>query len=626
MILLLSTGALRSAQVSYLSDCPERILASSQSWGALGWDVAAPPGDRAGEPLRIGERAYVKRLGSHANGSIQVLLDGEYETFQAEVGLQPCSGGSVVFRVRVDGEVRFDSGILRTGEAAKAVEVQVLGAHELVLEAQDAGDGIPCDMANWAEARLVSAAVPAGTTAQPAGPPVDIAPLGRIVAWDANRMEGTRASRIEEFPAEDLFLETDLAPDSARQFATPATNGLACIGVQWLNRRAVKELSLTFLDPALVPPTSQVRVEGWFGESAWQGKWQPLAGELRRDEARLIFHASARPPAGGFLVTRKIRWVWPTTAGRVPVRRPVVFTRSRWATARLLMELAPPALLPDRPQDVPKGSGEPFIEVFNGALEPPGIAPIESRPGSLAVRYSRPSSFKSDPTHLRLALPQGRVTVAVQDILEHEAVYFPESGVFLCSADKPITLAAYRARIAGRKTVLEEVRQLPDQTLAQAMAKTHHAVQREGPVMLSLACDNNKYVVERDGTVRFRTTPHTGTDWFAGAGELRFDLGAAQPGEISPHLDGGWLPIPVITRKRGDVSFTQRSYVAPCDEPGSDPARLNRRPVCVVEFAFAGPPPPPINPGSPALVGRPSARQSRLRNRTGSVGIPCAAG
>ena len=596
-------GTAFGAQVDHLSDHPELILGSRQGWGVLGLDVAAHVADRAGDPLWIGEQTYAKGLGSHANGSIQVLLDGEFDVFQAEVGLQPCGGGgSVVFRVLVDGEVRFDSGVLRAGEAAKPVGVPVTGAQELVLEAGEGGDGINCDMANWADARLVGLTAASG---KPAEPPVDIAPFGRIVTWDPNRTEGTRASRIEEFPTEDLFLETDLRPDADGGFFAPATtNGLACLGVQWLNRRALKELALRFKEPSPVPPTDKVRVEGWFGESAWQGRWLPLAGELKRDDARLVFHASARSPTGGLLLTRKVRWVWAATADRIAVRRPVAFTRSRWATARLLVQFERPGRVPDSYDEAWRGLGEPLVEVFNGEfLEQPRITWANSRPQSLAVRHSRPSSLKSDPTHLRLSLPWDCVTVAVQDILDNEAVYLPEFGAFFCRADRPVTLADYKKKTAGRKTLLEQVRELPDQTLAQAMAKTHHEAQREGPVMLSLACDNTKYVVERDGTVRFRTEPHTGTDWLAAAGELRLGFSDAQPEDVSRRLEGRWLPIPVVTRKHAGVTLRQRTFVAPCDEAGANPARLNRLSVCVVEFELSGVTPSPALPALRLSIG-----------------------
>src|SRR5262249_49906464 len=49
-------------------------------------------------------------------------------------------------------------------------------------------------------------------------------------------------------------------------------------------------------------------------------------------------------------------------------------------------------------------------------------------------------------------------------------------------------------------------------------------------------------------------------------------------------LEGDWLPIPVITVEKNGVVYTQRTFVAPCDEPGSQPTRLNRQSVCVAEI------------------------------------------
>ena len=265
--------------------------------------------DKAGLPLQIGEKTYAKGLGHHANGSIEVLLEGEYASFDAEVGLQPCGGGgSVIFRVFVDGERRFDSGILRATNAPKPVHVDLAGAQELRLEANDAGDGITCDMANWANARLTRAGAAARHEPEPA---VDIAPFARVVTWDPNRTDGARASRIEEFRAEDLFLESDVPAQPDGTYRVPvSTNGLGCIGLQWLNRRALKELALEFPAGAQVPPTNAVQVQGWFGESAWQGGWKPLAGEMQATGNRLVFRLS---PKAGVVQTQKIRWVFPAS-------------------------------------------------------------------------------------------------------------------------------------------------------------------------------------------------------------------------------------------------------------------------------------------------------------------------
>jgi len=281
-------GPPEASSAQYLGDHPELVLSSSQAWGELGWNVAAHEAAKAGTSLQIGEKTYSKGLGHHANGSIEVPLEGQYASFDAEVGLQPCgAGGSVIFRVLVDDQVRFDSGIVWATNAPKPVHVGLAGAQELRLEATDAGDGIACDMANWVNARLT----PGDTAARrEVRPSVDIARFARVVTWDPNRNDGARATRIEEFHAEDLFLEVNVSVQPDGTYRVPAsTNKLGCIGLQWLNRRALKELALEFPAGAPIPAASAVQVQEWFGESAWQGNWKPLTGEVEATGNRLVF-------------------------------------------------------------------------------------------------------------------------------------------------------------------------------------------------------------------------------------------------------------------------------------------------------------------------------------------------
>ena len=85
----------------------------------------------------------------HADGEIVIDLNGEYERFEAEVGVQPLpdSVGSVVFQVFADDKRLFDSGIMKSGAEAKQVSVSVAGARELQLVVTDAGNGIVGDCA-----------------------------------------------------------------------------------------------------------------------------------------------------------------------------------------------------------------------------------------------------------------------------------------------------------------------------------------------------------------------------------------------------------------------------------------------------------------------------------------------
>jgi hypothetical protein len=159
-VAVLAAGVLAAEQpaILYLSDLARTMpLTSQQAWGTLGLDTAAvPPDGRAATPILIGKKTYAKGLGHHAGGEIVVPVTPAYLRFCAEVGVQWQGGqrGSVVMQVWVDGVKQFDSGVRTDSDAAVPVEVSLAGARELRLVATDNGDGIGCDMATWAEARL----------------------------------------------------------------------------------------------------------------------------------------------------------------------------------------------------------------------------------------------------------------------------------------------------------------------------------------------------------------------------------------------------------------------------------------------------------------------------------------
>lgn len=124
-----------------------------QEWGQLQTDKGA-----GGKPLAIAGRSFARGLGTHANSEIVFELDGDYTNFTAWVGVDDflknhpeSPKASVVFQVLADGKKLFDSGVMRIGDAARQVSVSVADAQELRLVVTDAGDGISCDHADWAE-------------------------------------------------------------------------------------------------------------------------------------------------------------------------------------------------------------------------------------------------------------------------------------------------------------------------------------------------------------------------------------------------------------------------------------------------------------------------------------------
>lgn len=142
----------------FISDrAVELSLTHRQDWGDFGLNTAAARSGATGSPMQIGEQVYAKGLGHHANGEILIELRGQYTAFRSWIGVQWQGGnrGSVTFRVAVDGKTAFEAGPMSDSDPPKQVEVPLVGARELRLIASDSGDGIGCDMANWAEACLV---------------------------------------------------------------------------------------------------------------------------------------------------------------------------------------------------------------------------------------------------------------------------------------------------------------------------------------------------------------------------------------------------------------------------------------------------------------------------------------
>jgi len=571
VIAMAATGSGHAQPVDYLADLQHRFSSAVMGWGVLGVNTCAHQPDRTPLPLQIKDKLYARGLGMHAPGHLVVELDGEYEAFEAEVGVQwqGQNIGSVVFQVFVDGEKRFDSGVMHETDEPKHVRVSLKGAQELAVVVTDAGDGIICDCANWVEARLLRAARPSPV---PPAELLDAAIFARVVTCDPNRQDGARASRIEEFRAEDVFLETDLPRRRDGAYDIPANEaGTGCIGLVWMEPRRLRELGIEFA--ASAPQPQQAHVEYWSGETIWQGQWLPVAGHIEASGTHWILRVSREENPALSTGTRKIRWIIPAAIG-LKVRKLWALSPSRLKTAEIMLQLEKP-----RP-------GRAQVEVYNGLLSR-GSGEFGThcewdlaKPLRLRVKHT-PRAFLSaaDRTLLLLRLPEGGFGISVQDALSGDGVFVRDYGVLASRYPAPVSPSEYRRRLAGRKSVLDIVHERPDQTFAAAMAAVHRPAQDNGPTMLSLACHNAKYIVERAGTVHFSGF----------SARPSFGLGRAE--NLRRCLDGGWLPAPVTTVEDGGLIYRQRTFVAPVDEgrPSGAPAWLREGAVCVAEFEAQNP-------------------------------------
>jgi alpha-galactosidase len=121
------------------------------------WGQAQPNRSVDSHFLSIGGKQFEHGLGTHANSIFRIALGGKAERFTASVGVDDEIGnrGSIEFQVTGDGKLLWESGVMKGGDPAKAVSVDLTGVKLLILTVGEAGDGIAYDHADWADAGIV---------------------------------------------------------------------------------------------------------------------------------------------------------------------------------------------------------------------------------------------------------------------------------------------------------------------------------------------------------------------------------------------------------------------------------------------------------------------------------------
>ncbi|PWB69554.1 MAG: hypothetical protein C3F15_14860 [Holophagae bacterium] len=122
--------------------------------------------------IGLDHRLYTNGIGMHAEGRIACRVPEGAVALCAVVGLPDssasCRIGSVVFEVRDEaGRALASTGVVRSGDPAVPLEVDVRGAREISLVVRDGGDGIDCDHGTWGDPVFLLAA---GTSPSPAVP------------------------------------------------------------------------------------------------------------------------------------------------------------------------------------------------------------------------------------------------------------------------------------------------------------------------------------------------------------------------------------------------------------------------------------------------------------------------
>jgi alpha-galactosidase len=114
-----------------------------------------------GNPLTIAGKVFSHGVGTHTASVWLINTGGHAEHFKALVGLDDEVKASenigkypVDFKVIGDNKLLFDSGPMRSGEPAKAVDVDLAGVKTLLLQVTPVGD-ITYGHADWVDARIL---------------------------------------------------------------------------------------------------------------------------------------------------------------------------------------------------------------------------------------------------------------------------------------------------------------------------------------------------------------------------------------------------------------------------------------------------------------------------------------
>lgn len=524
-----------ASATAVLLDC---MVQHQQGWGMLGIDHRAYDPAAGSGPLQIGDQVFTRGLGAHAPQHTLFALEGRFLALDAVLGVQKQHGsGSVVFRVLADDREVYRSGVVREDTPPIPLHLDLRDVQLLELFAEDAGDGINSDLANWADIRFTPR--PAASSPN-ISPQLDIAPFARIVGFDPRRKHGTRTTRLEEWPPGDLYLETLMKPDAEGRYVPQAvSDDLAAIGLQWMERRRLECLVLRFPTELLLPRPEQIKLEAWNGPSRWQGEWIRLNADVTQHGTALNFVLKPGQAASALSGTLQVRWILPPQ----PIAGFEAWSKSACNEAEVLLLRTV--------QEASTVRIQPYNALI---LDPPEQNSVTwdcSRPLRIRLRYVLPRTWQAgDRSLLRLDFPEGRVTIALDTLLRQGSLYLPDSRLLVSSVPEVSDLASHLRRFQGESTVADRVQTMEDQTLERALNALSRRDAHLGPTLLSLPADNRKFLLDRNGTLH----------WSNQAGVFNhFETPAEQPFNLALEVFLNNAPLETITRHISDATLDMRT-------------------------------------------------------------------
>lgn len=147
---LMPLAAVAAERVVWMDDLD--LSPIKQGWGK---PVARKSVEK--KTMTLDGKPYDRGVGTHAQGTIYVALDGQAKRFQATLGVDDEVGdkGSITFKIYGDGKALFEKPVMRGGDAPAPVDLDISGVTMLYILIGDGGDANSFDHADLADAKFV---------------------------------------------------------------------------------------------------------------------------------------------------------------------------------------------------------------------------------------------------------------------------------------------------------------------------------------------------------------------------------------------------------------------------------------------------------------------------------------
>lgn len=147
---LLPLSAIAAERTVWMDDLD--LSPIKQGWGK---PVAGKSVEK--KTMTLDGKTYDRGVGTHAQGTIYVALDGEAKRFQATLGVDDEVGdkGSITFKIYGDGKALFETPVMHGGNVPAPVDLDISGVTMLYIVIGDGGDANSFDHADLADAKFV---------------------------------------------------------------------------------------------------------------------------------------------------------------------------------------------------------------------------------------------------------------------------------------------------------------------------------------------------------------------------------------------------------------------------------------------------------------------------------------